>query len=205
MQSSRWRWTWHQKRLGRWHCSQPDYILAREGNIWYFWKVAFQSSLVHDSDHRVVVATFRARKTKWLTKYRCRRQRFPLQLPPELHGELTHTFESLKLTCKKAEPTKQQGEEWISAETWHLISHHLMLCRTGKLCQTGAPCSQQQIWTALRGDRHARTARVGKLIDTKLAGGDVQEASLPPSQGMISGSIGDHHPSMPPDHGETDG
>ena len=64
MQSARWRWTWRQKRLGRRHCSQPDYILAREGNSWYFRKVAFQSPLVHDTDHCAVVATFCAQKTK---------------------------------------------------------------------------------------------------------------------------------------------
>jgi len=104
MQSAKRRWTWRQKRMGRWHYSQPDYILAREGNIRYFRKVAFRSPLVHDSDHRAVVATFRARKTKRLTKYRRRRQRLPLRLPPEPHDELTQTFEALKLTCLEAEP-----------------------------------------------------------------------------------------------------
>jgi hypothetical protein len=93
--------------MGRWHYSQPDYILAREGNIRYFWKVAFRSPLVHDSDHRAVLATFRARKTRWLTNYRRRRQHLPLRLPPEPHGELTRTSEALKLTCQEAEPTKR--------------------------------------------------------------------------------------------------
>ena len=203
MQSARRRWTWRQKRLGRWHYSQPDHILAMEGKIRYFRKVAFRLPLVHDSDHCAVVATFHARKTKWLTKYPCRRQRFPLRLPPGPHDELTHTFEALKLTCKKAEPTKRRGHEWISVETWRLISHRSMLRRTGKLCQTGARRSRRQIWTAIRGDCHARTARVGKLIDAKLGGGG-RSGSLPPSQGMVLGSIGDHHSSMPPDHGETD-
>ena len=107
MQSVKQQWTWHQKRMERWHHSQPDYILAREGNIWYFWKVAFRSLLVHDSDHRAVVATFRARKTKRLTKYCRRRQRLSLRLPPEPHNKMTHTFEALKLTCREAEPTKR--------------------------------------------------------------------------------------------------
>jgi hypothetical protein len=180
MQSARWHWTWCQKRLGRWHCSQPDYILAREGNIWYFQKVAFRLLLVHNSDHRAVAATFHARKTKRLTKYRCRRQHFPLRLPPMPHDKLTQIFEALKLTCKKAEPTKRRGTEWISAETWRLINHRTMLHRTGKLCQTGACHIQRQIWTTLRGDCHARTARVGKTIDAELAGGG-RSGSLPPS------------------------
>ncbi len=104
MQSARKRWTWRQKQMGRWHHSQPDYIMAREGDIWYFPKVAFRLPLVHDSDHCAVVATFRARKTRWLTIYHCRRQRLPLQLPPKPHDKLTQTFEALKLTFVEANP-----------------------------------------------------------------------------------------------------
>jgi hypothetical protein len=105
-----------------------------------------------------------------------RRQRLPLRLPPKPHDELTQTFEALKLTCEKAEPTKRQGNKWVSAEMWHLISHPLMLCRTGKLCQTAARTMQRQIWAMLRRDRKAQTAQVGNLIEAKFAGGDVQEA-----------------------------
>ncbi len=50
MQLARRRWTWRQKRTRRWHHSQPDYIMAREGDIRYLWKVAFRLPLVHDSD-----------------------------------------------------------------------------------------------------------------------------------------------------------
>ncbi len=35
---------------------------------------------------------------------------------------------------------------------------------------------RQQIWDMLRGDRRARTAQVGNLIEAKLAGGNIQEA-----------------------------
>jgi hypothetical protein len=35
VESARRRW------MGRWHHSQPDYIMAWEGNIWYFQRVAF--------------------------------------------------------------------------------------------------------------------------------------------------------------------
>ncbi len=109
MQSARRRWTWRQKRTGRWHHSQPEFIMAREGDIWYFRKVAFRSPLVHNSDHHATVATFRTRKTRRLTAYHHRRQRLPLWLPPEPHDELTHTFKALKLTCVKAQsrPPKQ--------------------------------------------------------------------------------------------------
>ncbi len=110
-------------------------------------------------------------------KYHRCRQRLPLRLSPEPHDKLTRTFEALKLTCQEAKPTKWQGNKWISAETWHLISHRTMLRRTGKLCQTGACRMQRQIWAALRGDREAQTSRVGNLIKAKLiGGGDIQEA-----------------------------
>jgi hypothetical protein len=176
MQSARRRWTWRQKRTGRWHHSQPDYIMAREGGIWYFWKVAFRLPLVHDSDHRAIVATFRVRKTRRLTAYRHCRQRLPLQLLPEPHNELTHTFEALKLTCVEADPQSRGGNEWISAETWRLISHRSMLCRTGKLCQTGGRRLWRKTWDALRGDHRIQTARVGSMIEAKLTGGNIQES-----------------------------
>jgi hypothetical protein len=136
MQTARRRWSWWQKRLEQWHHSQPDYSMAWEGNIWYFWRVAFQLLLVHDSDHCAVVATFCVRKTQRLTMYLCCRQCLPLQLPPKPHNKLTQTFKALKLTCVEADPQSRGGNEWISVETWRLISHRSMLCRTCKLCQT---------------------------------------------------------------------
>jgi hypothetical protein len=176
MQSAKRRWTWRQKRTGRWHHSQPDFIMARKGNIRYFWKVVFRLPLVHDSDHRVIVATFHARKTRRLMAYRHRRQHLPLRLPPEPHDKLTHTFKALKLMCVKADPQSRGGNEWIFAETWRLISHRSMLCRTGKLCQTGGRHLQWKIWDALRRDRRARTAQVGSMIEAELVGGNVQES-----------------------------
>ena len=35
------RWSWRQRRLGRWISSQPDYILAREGDKRHFGGVGF--------------------------------------------------------------------------------------------------------------------------------------------------------------------
>jgi hypothetical protein len=63
MQAAKKRWTWRQKRMGRWHYTQPDYILAREGNVCHLQRVAFRTPLVHDLDHRAVIATFHSRRT----------------------------------------------------------------------------------------------------------------------------------------------
>jgi hypothetical protein len=169
--------------MGRWHHSQPDYIMAREGDIWYFRKVAFRSPLVHNSDHRAIVATFHARKTHRLTAYRHRRQCLPLRLPPKLHDKLTHTFEALKLTCVKADPQSRGENEWISVETWCLISHRSMLRRTGKLCQTGGQRLWRKIWDALCGDCRAQTARVSSMIEAKLAGGTSKNPFAIPKDG----------------------
>jgi hypothetical protein len=157
------------------HHSQPDYIMAWEGEIWYFPKVAFRSPLVHNSDHCVVVATFHARKSRRLTAYCRRRQHLPLRLPLELQDKLTHTFKALKLTCAKSNPQSRGVYEWISVETWRLISHRSMLRRTGKLCQAGGRHLRWKIWDALCGDRRAQTVQIGSMIEAELAGGDVQE------------------------------
>jgi hypothetical protein len=108
-------------------------------------------------------------------KYHQRRQRLPLRLPPEPHDKLTRNFEALKLTCKKPEQKEPQGSNWILDETWRLISHRTMLQQTGKLFQMAARTMQQRIWSALKGDRAARTSQVGKAIEAKLAGGYFQE------------------------------
>jgi hypothetical protein len=150
--------------------------MAWEGNIWYFQRVAFQSPLVHDSDHCAFVATFHASKMQQLTTHRCCRQRLPLWFPPEPHNKLTHTFKALKQTCIKADPQSRGGNDWISAETWRLISHRSMLCRTGKVFLTGGGCLWWRIWDALHGDHRARTARVGNSINSKLTRENVQEA-----------------------------
>jgi hypothetical protein len=51
-----------------------------------------------------------------------------------------------------------------------------MLCRTGRLCQTGGRWLHQQIGAALRKDQRDQIASIGKNIVAKLAGGNVQEA-----------------------------
>ncbi len=69
MPAAKKQWTWQQKRMGRWHHSQPDYILAWEGNVHHLRRVAFRTPVVHHSDHRAVVAIFHLRRTRRLKKY----------------------------------------------------------------------------------------------------------------------------------------
>ena len=157
--------------MGRWHHSQPDYILAREGNVRHLQRVAFRTPVVHHSDHRAVIAIFHSRRTRRLKKYCRQQQRFPLRLPPGTHDGLMRDFKTLRLTCEKPEPKRQQGNDWFSDKTWNIISHRTILCRTGRLCQTAAHKMQREIWTSLKTDHAARTAQVGAAIKAKLAGG----------------------------------
>jgi hypothetical protein len=69
MPAAKKQWTWQQKQMGRWHHSQPGYILAREGNVRHLRRVAFRTPVVHHLDHQVVVAIFHSRQTKQLKKY----------------------------------------------------------------------------------------------------------------------------------------
>ena len=105
-QSTRARWTWRQKREGKLHYSQPDYIMARDRDCRRFRNVGFRWPRYHDSDHRAVVATIKSGRRR-LTEYRRKRQKFPLQLPPvEQQDDLTQAFEALKVTCEEPETTK---------------------------------------------------------------------------------------------------
>jgi hypothetical protein len=59
------RWTWWQRRGGRWYQSQPDYCLARETDITQFRNVAFRQPRIHCLDHRAVIASIsRGRKDR---------------------------------------------------------------------------------------------------------------------------------------------
>jgi hypothetical protein len=69
MQTAKKQWTWQQKRIGRWHHIQPDYILVRKGNIRHLRRVTFWTPLVHDLDHCAFIASFNSRRIRWLTKY----------------------------------------------------------------------------------------------------------------------------------------
>ena len=80
-QSTRSRWTWRQKREGKMHYLQPDYIMVRDRDCRRFWNVGFRWPQYHDTDHRAVVATIKSGRRR-LKEYRKMRQEFPLKLPP---------------------------------------------------------------------------------------------------------------------------
>ncbi len=88
----------------------------------------------------------------------------------------TRQFGELQTTWEDDALTRRKRSDWISEESWRLIAHRAMLRRTGRLCQTGGRCMQRQISALLRKDRADRTERVGTLIESKLTGGNVQEA-----------------------------
>jgi hypothetical protein len=100
---------------------QPDYILAKEGDMWQLKGVGFRWPRCHDSDHRVAVATIQVGKQgkRRLKAYRRKWQELPLQLPPqELQDDLTTTFVVLQATCKDPVAAKRHWRDWVSDKTW---------------------------------------------------------------------------------------
>ena len=59
-QPTRARWTWRQRREGKLHYSQPDYIMAFGWDCRRFWNVGKQWLRYHNSDHRAVVVTIKS-------------------------------------------------------------------------------------------------------------------------------------------------
>jgi hypothetical protein len=175
-QSTRARWTWRQKREGKMHYSQPDYVMMRERDHRRFRNVGFRWPRYHDSDHRAVVATIKSGERR-LKEYRKKRQEFPLQLPPvEQQDDLTRAFEALKVTCVEPETTKAHWRDWMSDSTWLLIKQRTSLRRAGQLRRLEGRRMQRAIHAALKRDRAARTVQVGELIVAELAEGKVHEA-----------------------------
>jgi hypothetical protein len=141
------RWTWRQRRGGRWYQSQPNFIMAREEDTKAFRNVAFRRPRIHNSDHRAFVTRILRGQKGRLKKYWRSRQRFPLQLAPlGEQDRVTRLFGSLREECKEADPTKRPWNDWILTETWRLIAHRAMLRRTGRLCQTRGASATPSNW-----------------------------------------------------------
>jgi hypothetical protein len=113
----------------------------------------------------------------WLKPYCQHHQTFPLQLPlVEEQDEQTRLFKELRKSCKEDALMWGKRNDWILEESWRLIAHRAMLCLTGRLCQTGGRHLYHQIGVLLCKNRSERTKGVGTQIESKLAGGNVQEA-----------------------------
>ena len=169
-------WTWRHKREGQTHYSQPDYIFASGGDAMQIWNVGFRWPQYHNSDHQAVIATIRTGKRQ-LTVYWSKRQKIPLQLPPqELWDDLTNAFEGLKATCEEPMTAKHHWRDWMSDCTWLLIKQRTSLHQAGQLCRCKSQRKQRAIHAALKKDHAARMAQVGKSIIAELAMGNVQKA-----------------------------
>ncbi len=94
----------------------------------------------------------------------------------EEQDQQTRLFGELPKTCEEDAPTRQKQNDWISEESWWLIAHRAMLRHTGRLCQGGGRHLHCQVGASLRKDQADRTSHVGTLIESELAGGNVQEA-----------------------------
>jgi hypothetical protein len=98
-------------------------------------------------------------------------------LPPWKQDKMTSQFEELKATINHPDPKQHPRNDWISTETWWLVAHRTMLSRTGCLCRAGR-CRLKEAYGLLCGTTAPPELNelVGKIIEAKLRGGDVQEA-----------------------------
>jgi hypothetical protein len=161
------------------HYLQPDYILAREGDMRHLKGIGFCWLQCHDYDHQAVVATIQAGKQgkRWLKAYRRKQQEFLLQLPPqELRDDLTTAFIALQAAYEDPEAAKQHWHDWVSDKTWLLIKQHTSLRQAGQLHWCVSQCMQHTMYTLLKVDRTAHMVQVGKSIVADLAEGNVHEA-----------------------------
>jgi hypothetical protein len=110
LQRCRLCWTWCQKHWGRWIYSQPDYIIACEGDIQKFLKVGFQSPPIHNTDHRTVVVHIRKGRHGSLKTYWKGHQQLPITLPPGEQDKITCQFEELKASIVHPNVKRPQKE-----------------------------------------------------------------------------------------------
>jgi hypothetical protein len=84
----------------------------------------------------------------------------------EEQDQQTRLFGELWKTCEEDAPTKWKQNDWI-------LEERAMLRHTGRLCQAGGCRLHRQIGVSLCKDQADRTAHVGALIKSELAGGNV--------------------------------
>jgi exonuclease III len=174
--TTRARWTWSQKRQGTRYYTQPDYFMARAGDIAHFEGVGFRSPRYLHSDHCAVVANIRVGRTGGLKKYQRARQKFPLSLPPGLKDPNTALFDRLAAKCVNPKPTQAPGKDRMSEGTWKLIKKRASLMRSGKIRQDAARRMQRKVKAALKADKSRLAAEAGERIVSELREGKVQEA-----------------------------
>jgi hypothetical protein len=152
-QWQRARWTFCIRRGREWCYLQPDYLLGNKHINKRLRRVALCLPRYHDSDHRVVVATFWGGSVHRLKSYQWDQQCFPLQLSQSEETEQTKTFSRLVAECTKPKLCKWQGNDWISNKTWALVRQRTALRRVGKMLRTEERQTKRLIWASLHDNR----------------------------------------------------
>jgi hypothetical protein len=202
--STRARWTWSHQRQGRWYYSQPDYCMAREGDMANIRGVGFRSPRFLHSDHRAVVVNIQVgwAGTGRLKQYRRECQQFPLTLPLGPKDANTTTFDALAAKCVEPKTKRPPGKDWISEGAWSLIAKRASLLRSGKIRQDAARRMKREVKAALKADMARLTAEVGANIGAqqwKRAGG------VPPPERVVPECLGNPGQALPSNDGVSDG
>lgn len=129
---ARGRWTWSQRRLGRWISSHPDYVLTTPRGRRRLRRVTITWPRHHDTDHHMIRVLLQEGSVRKLTEYRRRRTRFPLTIEGP-QTELEKQFEELKSTMEKPNVRTLPKHGWISDETWALVDRRAAMRKSGRL------------------------------------------------------------------------
>ena len=165
------------RRQGRYVSSQPDYILAREGDRGRFRKVVVRSPRHHDSDHRAGVASIYAGDGKKLARYRRCRSRFPIRLQRHAtRTDMETTFEELQTSVEAPPPRTKAENAWSSDATWKLVDERAKLRKVGGLSGLGLRQYNRVVKKSLKQDRAQRAKDVGEVIERNLQKGNLKEA-----------------------------
>ena len=115
--TTRAQWTWSQKHRGTRYYTQPDYVMARAGDIAQFKGVGFRSPRYLHLDHCTVITNIPVGRTGRLKKYWRAHQKFPLSLPLGPKDLNTAFFDALAAKCVNPKPTWAPGKDWVSKGT----------------------------------------------------------------------------------------
>jgi hypothetical protein len=158
------------------HYTQPDYIMARAGEMAQVKGVGFRSPRFLHLDHLAVVANIWVARKGRLKNYRCACQKFVLTLPLGPKDANTTTFDTLAAECVEHKKKRSPGKDWISKGTWRLIAKRASLLHSGKIRQAAAHQMKRKVQAALKANKSRLTAKVGESIVSELSQGNVQDA-----------------------------
>ena len=166
------KWTWRQKREGRWLRSTTDYFLVKNRTEWKNCKKVFFDGF--DTDHLLIKGDLLVKQGKY-HKYVSGRKKYPLKF--KVKNDIDDEFAKLRKSRQKLpQQPPWRLQSWISAETWKLIDARAAGRRSGTINGEQLDKINKTIKKSIRRDKRIRTDKVGSEAEAKLASNDSKGA-----------------------------